>query len=61
VNGCPRPDKTRYENQGAVRGAIRRMSKRHKGQGLHPYRCSCGAWHVGRRLRRVTIAWRAEQ
>lgn len=59
MSTCPRPDKTAYESRAAVTGALRRMRKPKKNQGLHPYKCRCGRWHLGRTIRRAPIAWKA--
>ena len=56
---CPRPDKYAFESRSAAVGAFRRLSKRRK-RNAHVYQCRCGAWHVGRTLRRALVAWRAE-
>lgn len=45
---CPRPDKTAYENRDAAIAALRHMHRRRKSEGLHPYHCPVGHWHLGR-------------
>lgn len=56
---CKWPHKTAYENSAVIAAARRGMAKHRKGQGLHPYWCRAGHWHLGRNLRRSTVAWRA--
>jgi len=56
---CPYADKKSYESRALAELAIKRMP-RHKRTGLHAYRCRCGRYHLGRRLRRPIAAWRAD-
>lgn len=61
MTACAFPGKTAYENRAAAFGALRRMPRFRKRQGLNPYHCpACGAWHLGRKLRRSAVAWRAD-
>lgn len=60
---CPKTGKLIYENRAAANGALKRIGRLHKGQGLHPYKCrghnSCGGYHLGRVFRRAAAAWRS--
>ncbi len=51
--------KVGYGSEGEAKRALRRVQGQRKGRkvyghtrraeaGLHPYRCACGAWHLGR-------------
>lgn len=55
------PGKDCYENKSSARAALRRMPK-HRKKDLSPYHCDrgCGYWHLGRKIRRARVAWRAE-
>lgn len=55
---CPRPDKHPYPSRAIAMSVVKRKPKR-KRLGLTAYRCACGAYHVGRRLRRPLVAWRS--
>lgn len=55
---CPWPHKHPYENQAAARSALKHMDRHKRGQGLNPYHCRAGHWHLGRRLTRAIAAWR---
>lgn len=56
---CRWPWKDQYENAGSAKAALRRMPKHRKGQGLNPYPCPGGHFHLGRQLRRAGVAWKA--
>ncbi len=55
---CPHPHKTAYENQAAAFSALRHLDARDKRQGLNPYHCPAGHYHLGRRMRNVAAVWR---
>lgn len=55
---CPWPHKQPYENQAAARSALKHIGRHKRGQGLNPYHCQAGHWHLGRRLTRTLAAWR---
>lgn len=45
---CPHTGKQCHTNKGAALAAIRSLN--HAGKGspdMSPYRCDCGAWHIG--------------
>jgi hypothetical protein len=45
---CPHPEKRRYASKGDAVEVIRAMYRTGNGNpDLHPYRCQCGAWHIG--------------
>lgn len=53
------PWKDAYENRGLATAALRCMPKHRKSQGLRPYYCPAGHWHLGRDLRRSELTWKA--
>lgn len=56
---CPHPHKAAYPSRREVLAVLARIARRKK-IGAHPYRCpGCGAWHIGRRIRRPLVAWRS--
>jgi hypothetical protein len=57
--GCLQPWKEPYENAGRARAALRRMPAHRKAQGLSPYPCAGGHFHLGREMRRAVLAWKA--
>jgi hypothetical protein len=45
---CPHPEKRTYADADEAREVIRVMYRTGNGNtDLHPYRCPCGAWHIG--------------
>jgi len=56
---CLWPWKDAYPTQRTALAALNGMDRHRKGQGLHPYPCRAGHWHLGRLLRRSTVAWKA--
>lgn len=58
MGACPRPDKQAYPSR-AIALLVINKTPRHKRIGLVPYRCSCGQWHCGRKIRRPRVAWRS--
>ncbi len=59
MSACPRPDKHPFPSRSIAMQIVKR-TPRHRRMGLTAYRCQCGAYHVGRRIRRPLVAWRAE-
>jgi hypothetical protein len=57
---CVWPWKTAYANQAAISAARNGMDPHRKRQGLHPYPCPAGHFHLGRLLRRPSFAWRSK-
>ena len=56
---CLWPEKTPYENYDAAIAALKGITAhKRKLQGLHPYPCRAGHYHLGRKLRRASVAWR---
>lgn len=49
---CPRPDKIPFETLAYARERQRFLAKTY-GVQVRPYKCGCGAFHVGHRTRRV--------
>lgn len=59
MSACPHPEKQRHHNRAAATKA-RDSLERDKGieLGLEPYRCTCGAWHLGhKRKKRRAPGW----
>lgn len=58
-NPCPNPSKASYRTWTAAQSAAKhtrrrgRLENEHLGANL-PYRCRCGAWHIGHNPRRTT-------
>ena len=48
---CPHPGKLTYSTKKATKQAIARLPGRQRRDELHAYRCECGFWHVGHKLR----------
>lgn len=59
MSTCPHPHKQSYTSR-AQALVVAKNTPRHKRVGLAPYRCQCGRWHLGRRIRRPLVAWRSE-
>lgn len=59
MSACPRPDKITYPSRRAAWGHLLAMPRKRR-RGLYVYRCKCGAYHLGRLIRRARVAWRAE-
>lgn len=57
---CPHPHKAAYSSRREAVAVLARIPRDRK-VGAHPYRClpGCGAWHLGRRIRRPLVAWRS--
>lgn len=48
MSDCPTPRKQAHTSRDqAVRHVRALQLRRNANQDLHPYRCACGAWHVG--------------
>lgn len=61
MTACPHPEKLRHRSKGSAIAHIRSLYREGKGNpDLTPYRCVCGAWHVGHDARhfgkRIKIA-----
>jgi hypothetical protein len=56
---CRQPWKTPYENPGSARATLDRLPRHRKLMGLHPYPCPAGHWHLGRNLKRASVAWKS--
>lgn len=59
MSACPRPDKDPFPSRAIAMQVVKHTPKRRR-LGLTAYRCKCGAYHVGRRIRRPLVAWRSE-
>ena len=58
AGACQHPHKTAYPNRDSALAAFNGMPKWRRRQGLNPYQCPAGHWHLGRQMRRSTAAWR---
>jgi hypothetical protein len=48
VTACPTPDKIRHATEGKAWGHVRELRRVYGARAdVVPYRCDCGAWHVG--------------
>jgi hypothetical protein len=56
---CPHPEKIAHRSLTTALKA-REALEREKGidLALRPYRCECGAWHLGHRAKRGFKSWR---
>lgn len=46
---CPHPEKVTYASKAAAKLALRRSSL-HGRDSIHPYRCTCGSYHLGHKI-----------
>lgn len=51
---CPTPRKVAYQSRDAAQRHVNSLySKDGKTAMVHPYKCRCGAWHVGGRRKKI--------
>jgi hypothetical protein len=55
---CSHPGKKVYDTRDSVMAAFNGMAKWRRKQGLNPYQCPAGHWHLGRNMYRTVAVWR---